>query len=148
VGPGPNDRLAALPGSRLLAIRNGGTIADRGQYNVYLADSKTALGTLDEEFIFETRVGDIISLGSNTWRVMDIAENRVTVADAAGSLPRMPFWRGEAPKRDYHLGLRLGAFRHELAERVAALPPLPDDAGDTFPEEALPVIDWLPTNTP
>jgi ATP-dependent Lhr-like helicase len=138
-----NDRLSALPGSRLLAIRNGGTITDRGLYTVYLADGKTALGTLDEEFIFETRVGDIISLGSNTWRVMDIAENRVTVADATGSLPRMPFWHGDMPKRDYHLGLRLGAFRRELAERVAALPGLPDDAADTFPDEALSTISWL-----
>ena len=41
----------------------------------------------------------------------------------------MPFWHGEVPRRDYHMGLRLGAFRRELAERVSALPPLPEPRG-------------------
>ena len=62
----------ALPGSRLLAIRNGGTIPDPGQFRVYLPDGKTLLGTLDEEFVYETRVGDVFTLGSGTWRVTNI----------------------------------------------------------------------------
>jgi len=138
-----NDRLAALPGSSLLAIRNGGTIPDRGLFTVYLADRKTRLGTLDEEFVYETREGDVITLGANTWRVIDIDEDRVVVTSAAGSTPRLPFWKGEAPRRHYFMGLRYGAFRRELAERVAGLPPLPDNLTSAWPAEARPVLDWL-----
>jgi ATP-dependent Lhr-like helicase len=138
-----HNRLSALPGSRLLALRNGGTITDRGQFRVVLADGETSLGTLDEEFVYETRAGDVFTLGTNTWRVLEIDDDRMVVTDATGSMPRMPFWRGDAPRRDYHMGLRLGAFRRELAERVADLPPLPDDPSDPFPEEARAVIDWL-----
>jgi ATP-dependent helicase Lhr and Lhr-like helicase len=138
-----NDRLVPLPGSRLLAIRNGGTIPDRGEFRVYLPDGRTNLGTLDEEFVFETRVGDVFTLGSSTWRVMDIDEDRMVVADAAGATPRMPFWRGELPKREYHMGLRLGAFRRALAERVAALPWAPEDPAAEWPPEAEALLQWL-----
>ncbi len=117
-----HDRLAALPGSRLLAIRNGGTIPDRGTFGAYLPDRKTRLGELDEEFVFETRPGDIFVLGSHTWRVQDVTEDRVIVSPAPGQLPRMPFWRGDALRRDYHLGLIYGRFRRELAERLASEP--------------------------
>jgi len=138
-----NQMLYALPGARLLAIRNGGTITDRGQFRVYLPDGKTLLGTLDEEFVFETQVGDVFTLGTGTWRVTEITEDRVVVADAAGNMPRMPFWRGDAPRRDYYLGQRLGAFRRELAMRVAALDLLPDSPEGEWPVETEPLVAWL-----
>ncbi|MBU1747171.1 MAG: DEAD/DEAH box helicase [Chloroflexi bacterium] len=119
-----HDRLAALPGSRLLAIRNGGTIPDQGTFGAYLPDRKTKIGTLDEEFVYETRPGDTMTLGSQTWRVLDVTDDRVVVSPAPGAVPRMPFWRGDAPRRDYHTGLLLGRFRRELAERIeSSLPP-------------------------
>lgn len=141
-----HDALAPLPGSRLLAIRNGGTIADRGEFRVYLPDRKTSIGTLDEEFVFETQAGDVFTLGSNTWRVIDMDEDKLVVTDAAGSLPRMPFWHGEMPKRDYHTGLRLGALRRQLAERVSNLPDLPADPTGEWPAEAEPLLRWLAEN--
>jgi ATP-dependent Lhr-like helicase len=113
-----NNQLAALPGSRLLALTNGGTISDRGAFNAYLADGKTKLGELDEEFVYETRIGDTLLLGSQVWRVIDLTDDRVIVADAAGATPRMPFWRGDFPWRPYALGERVGAFRRAVAERL------------------------------
>jgi len=138
-----NGRLLPLPGTRLLAIRNGGTIPDRGDFQVYLPDGRTNLGTLDEEFVFETHVGDVFTLGSSTWRVLSIDEDRMVVADASGSTPRMPFWHGELPKRDYHMGVRLGAFRRQLAERTARLEWAPDSPEGPWPAEASPLFDWL-----
>jgi ATP-dependent helicase Lhr and Lhr-like helicase len=138
-----HDTLVALPGSRLLAVTNGGTITDRGLFRVYLPDRKTLLGTLDEEFIFETRVGDVFTLGTGTWRVLEMDEDKLVVGDAAGNLPRMPFWRGDAVRRDYAMGRRLGAFRRLLAERVADLPSLPDDPSGEWPADPDPVIEWL-----
>jgi len=113
-----NDRLSALPGSRLLAMTNGGTIPDTGAFSVYLADGKTKLGELDEEFIFETRPGDTFLLGSQVWRVQAMDDQRIIVGDAAGATPRMPFWRGDYPWRPYELGARIGRFRAALTERV------------------------------
>ncbi|MBM3134210.1 MAG: DEAD/DEAH box helicase, partial [Chloroflexi bacterium] len=114
-----HETIAALPGSRLLAVTNAGTIPDRGAFGAYLPDGKTKIGELDEEFIFETRPGDIFVLGTHTWRVLDITSDRVIVGDAAGSLPRMPFWRGDYPWREYELGLAVGRFRREVAERIS-----------------------------
>ncbi|MBL8096765.1 MAG: DEAD/DEAH box helicase [Anaerolineales bacterium] len=113
------DRLIALPGTRLLAMSNVGTIPDTGAFGVYLGDGKTRIGELDEEFVFETRIGDTFLLGSNVWRVAEINDDRVVVTDAAGATPRMPFWNGDYPYRPYELGARIGAFRREIAERLA-----------------------------
>ena len=116
-----NNKLSALPGSRMLALTNGGTIPDTGSFGAYLADGKTKLGQLDEEFVFETKIGDTLMLGSQVWRVIDLTDDRVIVADAPGAAPRMPFWRGDFPWRPYELGVKVGAFRREIAERLRAL---------------------------
>ena len=116
-----NDKLSALPGSRLLAVTNGGTIPDRGAFGSYLSDGKTKLGELDEEFVYETRVGDTLMLGSQAWRVVDITDDRVMLAEAAGAASRMPFWRGDYPWRPYELGRKVGAFRRAVAERLGHL---------------------------
>lgn len=116
-----NNKLADLPRSRMLALTNGGTIPDRGQFSAYLADGKTRIGELDEEFVYETRVGDVFTLGSQVWRVVDITDDKVMVSEAPGALPRMPFWRGDYPWRPYELGQRVGAFRREVAGRLREL---------------------------
>ena len=113
-----NNRLAPLPGTRLLALSNAGTIPDTGAYDVYLADGKTRVGTLDEEFIFETRPGDVFVLGSSVWRVQALEDDRVIVDGAAGQLPRMPFWKGDYPWRSYELGVRIGQLRRAVAEEI------------------------------
>lgn len=116
-----NDRLHALPGARLLAVTNGGTIPDRGAFSAYLPDGKTRIGELDEEFVFETRVGDAFMLGSQVWRVLRITDDRVLVREAAGATPRMPFWHGDLPWRRYALGVSVGRFRRTVAERLEVL---------------------------
>lgn len=113
-----NDRLTALPGSRLLALTNGGTIPDRGLFGAYLPDGKTRIGELDEEFVFESRTGDTFILGSQVWRILEITDDRVMVGEAPGASPRMPFWHGDLPWRPYELGKRVGEFRRTLAERL------------------------------
>jgi ATP-dependent Lhr-like helicase len=123
-----NGRLAPLPGARLLATSNAGTISDTGAFDVCLADGKTRLGTLDEEFVFESRPGDTFLLGSSVWRVLEMKDDRIIVGDAAGALPRMPFWRGDYPWRPYELGVRVGRLRRELASRLRDPSSDPDEA--------------------
>ena len=130
-----NDRLAALPGTRLLAVGSGGTIPDRGAYSMVLPDRRTKVGELDEEFVFESRPGDTFLLGSQVWRVAEITDDRVVAEPAPGEIPRMPFWRGDVPWRPYDLGKRIGAFRRRVVELLAPLgpggpgPPAPADRG-------------------
>ena len=107
------DRLTATRASRLVAVLNGGTIPDRGLYTVNLPD-RTRLGELDEEFVHETRVGDVFQLGSTTWRVQTIEHDRVIVIPAPGAPARMPFWHGEYGARSAHLSARVGELRREL----------------------------------
>jgi len=109
-----NDRLAGTRASRMMAVISGGTIPDRGLYTVNLAD-RTRLGELDEEFVHESRVGDVFQLGSATWRIRAIEHDRVTVTPAPGAPARMPFWHGEFSTRSVPLSHRVGALRRELA---------------------------------
>jgi ATP-dependent Lhr-like helicase len=107
------DTLTSARGSRMVSIVSGGTIPDRGLYTVNLPD-RTRLGELDEEFVHETRVGDVFQLGSSTWRVNAIEHDRVIVTPAPGAPARMPFWHGEYAARSSHLAPRIGQLRREL----------------------------------
>jgi ATP-dependent Lhr-like helicase len=119
------DTLTASRGARMVAVISGGTIPDRGLYTVNLPD-RTRLGELDEEFVHETRLGDVFQLGSSTWRVNAIEHDRVIVTPAPGAPARMPFWHGEYAARSSHLAPRIGELRRELdvvrtAEELALL---------------------------
>ncbi|MEO6209625.1 MAG: DEAD/DEAH box helicase [Gemmatimonadaceae bacterium] len=109
-----NDRLAGTRASRMMAVISGGTIPDRGLYTVNLAD-RTRLGELDEEFVHESRVGDVFQLGSATWRIGAIEHDRVIVTPAPGAPARMPFWHGEFSTRSVPLSRRVGELRRQLA---------------------------------
>jgi ATP-dependent Lhr-like helicase len=113
-----NNTLRALPGSSQLAITSGGTISDRGYFGVYLEDGKTKVGEVDEEFVYESRVGDTFILGTNVWRMNGIDANRITVTPAPGQPARMPFWRGEGIGRSVDMGKQIGAFRSEMNRKL------------------------------
>ena len=65
----------------MLAFSNVGTIPDRGWYAVTLEDG-TRLGELDEEYVFEARLGDKFLLGAFAWRIQEITRDRVIVTPA------------------------------------------------------------------
>ncbi len=107
------DVLTPARGARMAAIISGGTIPDRGLYTVNLPD-RTRLGELDEEFVHESRIGDVFQLGSSTWRVNSIEHDRVIVTPAPGAPARMPFWHGDYSARSSHMAARVGELRREL----------------------------------
>src|SRR5439155_12323211 len=112
-------RLLPLPGSQRLALVHGGTIPDTGQYAVYTGQ-RVRLGEVDEEFVYERRLGDTFLLGTNAWRIDEIEADRLLVSPAEGAPAMVPFWRGEQPGRTFDLGLAQGKFLRELAERLNA----------------------------
>ncbi|MFE8009751.1 DEAD/DEAH box helicase [Streptomyces sp. NPDC057418] len=117
------DRVAGTvtgrPGAQRLAVTSGGTIPDRGLFGVFLAGSDPKkgggrVGELDEEMVYESRVGDVFTLGTTSWRIEDITRDRVLVTPAPGVPGRLPFWKGDQLGRPLELGRALGAFLREV----------------------------------
>ncbi|MDG4664189.1 ATP-dependent helicase [Mycobacterium sp. 236(2023)] len=112
--------LTSRPGAQRLAVTSGGAIPDRGLFTVFLASSADSekpsrVGELDEEMVYESRPGDVISLGATSWRITEITHDRVLVIPAPGEPARLPFWRGDGVGRPAELGAAIGAFTGELA---------------------------------
>lgn len=109
--------LTGRPGAQRLAVTSGGAIPDRGLFAVYLAGTQkpSRVGELDEEMVYESRPGDVISLGATSWRITEITHDRVLVAPAPGQPGRLPFWHGDGVGRPAELGAALGRFTGELA---------------------------------
>jgi ATP-dependent Lhr-like helicase len=106
-------------GVKRIAILNGGTIPDRGMYGVFLAGERSKpvrVGELDEEMVFESRVGETFILGASTWRIDEITHDRVLVTPAPGEAGKMPFWHGDRAGRPLEFGRRIGALVRELRE--------------------------------
>ncbi len=127
--------IEGRPGAQRLAVTSGGTIPDRGLFGVYIigtevegsaspsTDGKTApapkggrrVGELDEEMVYESRVGDVFALGATSWKIEDITHDRVLVSPAFGQPGKLPFWKGDSLGRPVDLGRALGAFVRELS---------------------------------
>ena len=110
--------MTARPGAQRLAVTSGGAIPDRGMFTVYLAtdsEKPSRVGELDEEMVYESRPGDVISLGATSWRITEITHDRVLVVPAPGQPARLPFWRGDEAGRPAELGQAIGKFTGELA---------------------------------
>ena len=129
--------IEGRPGAQRLAVTSGGTIPDRGLFGVYIigtevegsaspsGDGKTStpspakggrrVGELDEEMVYESRVGDVFALGATSWKIEDITHDRVLVSPAFGQPGKLPFWKGDSLGRPVDLGRALGAFVRELS---------------------------------
>lgn len=114
--------ITGRPGAQRLAVTSGGTIPDRGLFGVYLAGSEDVgtkasrrVGELDEEMVYESRVGDVFALGATSWRIQEITHDRVLVTPAYGQPGKLPFWKGDSAGRPVELGRALGAFLREIA---------------------------------
>src|SRR5271165_4586693 len=122
------DRVAgtirARPGAQRLAVTSGGTIPDRGLFGVFLASDQgrqpRRVGELDEEMVYESRVGDVFVLGATSWRIEDITPDRVLVTPAPGQPGKLPFWHGDTPGRPDELGDWRVVLHSPYGDRVHA----------------------------
>ncbi|MFJ2030982.1 ATP-dependent helicase [Streptosporangium sp. NPDC087985] len=132
--------LRGRPGAQRLAVTNGGTIPDRGLFGVFLAGEKSSrVGELDEEMVYESRVGDVFVLGATSWRIEDVTADRVLVSPAPGQPGKLPFWHGDSPGRPAELGRAIGAFLREMSGAGAGSGAEPGSSqrGEPAREEAL-----------
>ena len=120
------DRVAGTiegrPGSQRLAVTSGGTIPDRGLFGVFMVGGDPGapgrrVGELDEEMVYESRVGDVFALGTTSWRIEEITHDQVLVSPAFGQPGKVPFWKGDGLGRPAELGEAIGAFTREVASR-------------------------------
>lgn len=99
--------------SRMLAISAGGTIPDKGLYTVRTEEG-VKIGEADEEFVYETRLGDRFILGAFAWKVTHIGKDTVTVTQAPVEGARLPFWKGELKGRNKETGELFGKILRKL----------------------------------
>ena len=116
----PSGSIEGRPGAQRLAVTSGGTIPDRGLFPVYLVSSDEErgpkrVGELDEEMVYESRAGEVITLGASSWRIEEITHDAVRVSPAPGQPARLPFWHGDRMGRPYALGVQTGAFTRALS---------------------------------
>jgi ATP-dependent Lhr-like helicase len=103
-------------GARLAALTSGGAIPDAATYSVIAEPDGTVVGTVDEDFAVESMAGDIILLGTSSWRIRGVEIGRIRVEDAHGAPPTIPFWRGEAPSRTPELSHEVALLREHLSQ--------------------------------
>ncbi|WP_104088853.1 ATP-dependent helicase [Cryobacterium sp. N19] len=115
--------LTGRPGAQRLAVTSGGTIPDRGLFGVFMVGGEQItgkrVGELDEEMVYESRVGDVFALGTTSWRIQEITHDRVLVVPAFGQPGRLPFWKGDGLGRPAELGQAIGAFVREVGSLPA-----------------------------
>lgn len=116
----PSGSIEGRPGAQRLAVTSGGTIPDRGLFPVYLVSGDEErgpkrVGELDEEMVYESRAGEVITLGASSWRIEEITHDAVRVSPAPGQPARLPFWHGDRMGRPYALGVQTGTFTRALS---------------------------------
>lgn len=108
--------LRSRPGAQRLAVTSGGTIPDRGLFGVFMVGEKASrVGELDEEMVYESRVGDVFALGATSWRIEDITHDRVLVSPAPGQPGKLPFWHGDSLGRPIEVGRAVGQLCRAIA---------------------------------
>jgi ATP-dependent Lhr-like helicase len=132
-----HQKLRERRGSRIIAIMSGGAIPEVFDYRVRLEPEGQFIGTLNEDFAIESLPGDIFQLGNTSWRILQIGNGVVRVADAQGQPPSMPFWLGEAPSRSDEMSTAVSKLR------AAADPKLPRPDQPRKPDELDAAVAWL-----
>ncbi len=111
--------IKANRGAVLAMYNSGGTIPDRGYYQMKHFETGATLGELDEEFVWEATVGQTLTLGTKNWQVHRITHNDVLVRPGRPDAAAPPFWRSEFFNRSYHFSNRITQYL-EMAEETLA----------------------------
>ena len=113
-----DNTIRAKSGVLMLVYMAGGTIPDRGYFNLRLRETMAKIGELDEEFVWERHVGETFAFGPQTWRILKITHNDVEAAPVESRPGIIPFWRAEARNRDFHFSEKIGLFLEQANEQL------------------------------
>ncbi len=105
-----DNKVYAKEGMHYILFISGGTIPDRGLFDLRLQDSRAKIGELDEEFVWERSVGDTFTLGVQVWRIQNITHNDVEVVPIDAKPGIFPFWKADEQNRDFHYAEKVSTF--------------------------------------
>ena len=113
------DTVKARQGAAFALYTSGGTIPDRGYFTLRHADNGASIGELDEEFVWESSVGQTFTLGTQNWLIQRITHNDVLVKPARPKATAPPFWRAEGFNRSAYFSQRIAEFLREANDLLA-----------------------------
>ncbi|WP_034641802.1 DEAD/DEAH box helicase [Desulfovibrio inopinatus] len=128
-----DNTISAKPSSARRVFLSGGVIPDRGYFRLRHAGTKSIIGELDEEFVWEATIGQTFPFGAGLWRITDITAADVLAEPASRSNAPAPFYKGEQRGRDTHFSTHVATLLTELDERRDA----PDLAHDLMKRSGL-----------
>ncbi len=105
-----DNTIRAHPEVPFLLYSSGGTIPERGYFDLRLKDNRAKIGELDEEFVWERSIGETFTLGTQLWRIEKITHNDVEVVPVRAAQGIFPFWRAEEQNRDFHFSEKIANF--------------------------------------
>ncbi len=113
-----DNTIVAKKGALLTLYLSGGMIPDRGYYHLRHQDSGALIGDLDEEFVWEARIGQSFTFGTQQWKIQRITHNDVFVVPGSPSSMATPFWKGEGFNRDFFYSQMVSTFLEEVNDRL------------------------------
>jgi len=102
--------IRAKSSTSYLLYMSGGTIPDRGYFNLKISSGAQKIGELDEEFVWERAIGDVFTLGTQLWKIVKIDHNNVEVVPTEERLNIIPFWKADELNRDFFFSDKIGRF--------------------------------------
>lgn len=112
------NNVAAKKGALLALYMSGGTIPDRGYFHLRHSDSSARIGELDEEFVWEAKIGQVFTLGTQNWKIQRITHNDVFVTLANPNVMAMPFWKSEENNRNFHFSEKIATFMEQANQHL------------------------------
>jgi len=105
-----DNTVAARKGALLNLYMSGGVIPNRGYFSLRHAENHARIGELDEEFVWEARIGQVFTLGNQNWKIERITHNDVLVRPTGSNKTAPPFWIAETTNRGFHLSEKIARF--------------------------------------
>ncbi len=93
-------------------LQNIGVIPDVGQVRV--RTNRQSLGSVEESFIRQLRIGDVFVLAGRPVRLEKVSQMEAWVTRADGALPTVPRWNANKMPLSNRVAQEINAFRGEL----------------------------------
>ena len=97
-------------------LQNIGVIPNVGQVRVRLKNK--ALGSVEESFIRQLRIGDVFMVAGRPVRLEKVSQMEAWVARADGALPTVPRWNANKMPLSNRVAQEIEAFRGELRDAL------------------------------
>ncbi len=105
-------------GSLMAVYMSGGTIPNRGYFQLRHQESGARIAELDEEYVWEAKIGQIATIGTQNWKIQRITHNDVFAVPVGTRLMDTPFWKGEEFNRDAHFSEQISDFLEKANQHL------------------------------